>query len=646
MIHYDETIKNPVYSNEQFRELKGYLDEKTAKISLAKFLYSNLGLTVRMFTGGDVQLFPYQEVLLRSWFDHNFIMSVLSRGGAKSTLCAIFCAFYPIFHPNAKIVLVANSFKNTRRIIKNVEKIINSKNATLLRQCFSAKTGKLEFVKRADEMVMDCPNGGTIVALPLSSQNRGVRADVLFLDEMLQIPEDMYEFVLKPFLTAKNNIKEQLQIKEAEDVLIAQGKMTEEERTILPSDKKIIGLTSASYDFEFVYKLYTQWVEKILNPERIIEDEKSFQEDKLKKSYFVCRMSYKALPKELVETEMIQEAKSSGGENSASFLREYCSIFSSSSDGYFNIRRLHENTVHPGELPCVQLKGNKDSKYILGIDPNFSASNTSDLFGMGLYLLNDDERTITLVHSYGVPGGRLQDHIKYLFYLLAHFNIVFIIADLSGEGEGFNFIETCNQSAFFTERGYKLGFVAGDFNNDENYMEEVRIAKNSYNLLNRKIVYRQAYQKQGWIRKANEYLQSMIDKNKVKFASKLFSHSSMLERAEKDIYPILFDGLTDKDSKLANSIYDWIAEVDQYQDDTKAQLALIEVKTTSTGTMQFTLPQHLARSKSPDRARKDLYSCMVLAAWGAKCYWDMTYEVNIKPKQSLAMPKMFVIPRN
>ena len=57
--------------------------------------------------------------------------------------------------------------------------------------------------------------------------------------------------------------------------------------------------------------------------------------------------------------------------------------------------------------------------------------------------------------------------------------------------------------------------------------------------------------------------------------------------------------------------------------ETKAQLALVEVKSTSTGVVQYDLPQHLRRSTSADRPRKDIVSCLLMACWIIKIYFDM-----------------------
>lgn len=598
----DKEIQPLLYSNSKFSDLKGFLDIKAAKITLGEFLYNNLGVTTELLLG--IKIFPFQEILLRGWFDNNFSMGVITRGGSKSYAAAIFCTLYPIFFPNTRIVIASNSFRATRRIILQVEKFINAKGAELARQCYTAKKGDLEFVRRADEMTLDI-NGGQIIAVPLNTKIRGTRCDVLIIDEALQIPEEIYHQVLMPFLLAKNNIKEQLEINEVEDELVKQGLMKDEERTSLDARKKIIALTSASYDFEFIYRLYRDWIEKATDKEKAGG-----------RSYFISRIGYKALPEELIDQDIVEEAKS-GGENTASFQREYMALFSSSSDGYFNIRKLHECTVKDGDLPCLQLHGTPDSKYILAIDPSFSSSKASDFFAMGVYLLNSDSKTITQVHTYGVAGGELKDHLAYLYYLFTHFNIVFLIGDFGGAN--FDFIQTANESALFVDRKLKLQFTDGDFDSDD-YLNQLKIAKNSYRVLDNKICYRQLFNSE-WLRKANEHLQAQIDYGKIWFASRLSANETMFDRALETEMPVIFKDKNDQQMK----ILDFIANQDDFIEQTKRQLALIEVKTTVQGTMQFDLPQHLRRSKSVSRSRKDNYSCLLMGCWASKVYFDMMF---------------------
>ena len=66
----------------------------------------------------------------------------------------------------------------------------------------------------------------------------------------------------------------------------------------------------------------------------------------------------------------------------------------------------------------------------------------------------------------------------------------------------------------------------------------------------------------------------------------------------------------------------------EHQDDmiyqTKKQCSLVEHKATARGAQNFDLPQHLKRSTSPNKARKDNYSALMLANWGLKLYNDIT----------------------
>ena len=59
--------------NNQLMELKGILNDKDAKISLAKFLRANLGFTTELISG--IKLAPYQEIHLKALLNRNFIMS-------------------------------------------------------------------------------------------------------------------------------------------------------------------------------------------------------------------------------------------------------------------------------------------------------------------------------------------------------------------------------------------------------------------------------------------------------------------------------------------------------------------------------------------------------------------------------------------
>ena len=94
--------------NENLSRLEGYLDDKEAKITLAKFLQANLGFTTDLISG--VKLATYQEVTLKAMMKRNFSMCVWGRGCGKTFMGAIFC----ILQLNKSLVGIATILFDTK----------------------------------------------------------------------------------------------------------------------------------------------------------------------------------------------------------------------------------------------------------------------------------------------------------------------------------------------------------------------------------------------------------------------------------------------------------------------------------------------------------------------------------------------------
>ncbi len=617
--------KQPIKKFKDFNsivmELSDDRNDEEARILLAKFLRANIGFTFELLSG--VEVTPMQELILKALFLRDNGIIVCGRGVGKSFIISIFCLLYPIFYPNSKLCLISANFRGSRRILEYSDKIIHSPRSELLRQCFPKD------MRRAQDLYrFELANGAEVFALPLSNGEglRGTRANCVCVDEGLLITKEIQQFVIRPFLTNKSlqQVQDEKRVKAAEDELISAGVITEADRITFPRNKYFV-FSSASYKFEYLYELYTD----------IIKSVDSHSGDPAEPTYFAIRASYEAVPAgSYMDLTQINAAKANGGENTEYFKREYKGQFSDSGDGYFNVKKMHECTVAAGSYPTLQLKGDKDAKYILAIDPSYSASKSSDYFAMGVYLLNESERKMTLVHTYGRAGGDLKDHFSYLAYLLTYFNIVFVTIDASGT----EFITGFNESSIAAEKSLKLDFLDVDMDNVEDpqkRVEELSKAKRQYNLLNRRICYAQKFTSEN-IRRMNEHLQNQIDAKKVWFGATIQSNEEAFNRYIELNLPSVFK--TKNEQIMGNQLF--IEEQDAWISETKAQLALIEVKSTTLGTLQFDMPQNLRRETGINRPRKDNYTCMLIGCWATKMYFDIMFAED---KQVVSTFTPFVI---
>lgn len=576
--------------NSELKQLKGELEDKEARITLAKFLRNNLTMTTYWLTG--IKLAPFQEIMLKGFLNRNFSMCVWGRGCGKTFIASVFCFLQCIFEPNTKILIAGPTFRTARFIFNNLKNIVETKEAKLLAQAFGAKT------ERNDQHEWKI-NGGTITAIPLSGEKiRGFRANVLVLDEFLLLPEETIKNVLMPFLVSPQDLKKRLQIRETEDELIKKGLLEEKDRQVFKNNTKMLALSSASYTFENLYKTYKDWMGKI------------YSDEASEASYFISQMSYESLPEQMIDHTVIEEA-GSGGLSNSSFQREYCAAFTDGSDSYFSGKKMHECTVPDGEEPTTRIFGASDKKYILGIDPSFSNSPSSDYFAMSLLELDEERRDVTLVHSYAVAGGDLKDHIKYLGYLMTNFNIIMICID----NAGYQFIDSANESEFFLQNNIDIKFF--DFHPEKEGLDRqnmLKKAKREYNLQDKKICFKQVFSTD-FIRKANERLQADIDHKRIWFSSRTTANGSAFNKFSSRRVPIKMTNCQD------------VLELIEVQDDmvyqTKKQCALVEVKSTTKGIQTFDLPSHLKRSTSVNRARKDNYTTLMLSNWASRAYFDI-----------------------
>ena len=290
-------------------------------------------------------------------------------------------------------------------------------------------------------------------------------------------------------------------------------------------------------------------------------------------------------------------------------------------------------TIREGEGSSVEVAGDPKSKYIIAFDPSWAESDSSDDFAMHVFKLNDETKQGVLVHSYALAGTNLKHHIQYFHYLIKHFNIVSIVGDYNG---GVQFINACNESSLFKKTNINIKTLTPDFDKPDEYQDELRQGKKEYSKEDRHYCVLRKPTSQ-WIRRANELLQGNFDHKRIWFASRAMDDDYHLQIKQKiPIEKLKFMTVAEHEEKQNKGakMIDFVEHQEDMINLTKAECALIQIKTSPQGSQTFDLPDTLKRTTGPNKARKDSYSALVLGNWMIKVYYDMMDASDQKAVQS------------
>ena len=139
----------------------------------------------------DLNLKLFQKILLYLMFNFNFFMFIASRGLGKSWLTAVFCICKAILYSKCQIVVASGNLKQGTQIIKYIDSM--RKDCECLDRSISylndkPNTAKVEFW-----------NGSTITVVASNAGARSGRANVLIVDEFIQVDKNTINTVLRKF---------------------------------------------------------------------------------------------------------------------------------------------------------------------------------------------------------------------------------------------------------------------------------------------------------------------------------------------------------------------------------------------------------------------------------------------------------------
>jgi hypothetical protein len=128
----------------------------------------------------NIELSPFQSLLLYELWNRKFPMLVGSRGMGKSFMLSVYPLLRALFMPRRKIIVVGAAFRQSKVLFEYMDTIW--KNAPILRDLCPANSGPRRDV---DRCVMHIGQS-TITCLPLGdgSKIRGQRANDIIADEL------------------------------------------------------------------------------------------------------------------------------------------------------------------------------------------------------------------------------------------------------------------------------------------------------------------------------------------------------------------------------------------------------------------------------------------------------------------------------
>ena len=324
----------------------------------------------------EIQLKPFQVVLLYMIEKNLKSCLITTRGLGKSWLIALYCCCRCILYPGQKVIVSCETKEQSRNLIR--EKIVNElmNMSPNLRKEINPREIKIG----TNESYVKFKNGSTITAINASENTRGKRAHILVVDEYVQIKNgfDTLTKILQPFLQVVRQPKYLQNPKYAH----------------LQEENKQIYASSAWYADHWSYDLYKDYVEKMLIGE----------------SSFVCNLPYNiALKYGLMTQKRLDEIMNDPNLSEEAFLMEYSAMFYDLGDGAYikpsdiiNNRTIVKPWYPPTDIEYIAEKGKRNISW----KEDRTSKQELRVLGCDIALAQGDKNDNTVIHySVSIPKG-------------------------------------------------------------------------------------------------------------------------------------------------------------------------------------------------------------------------------------------------
>tara|TARA_R100000152_G_C6781339_1_gene215647 strand:+ start:1067 stop:2863 length:1797 start_codon:yes stop_codon:yes gene_type:complete len=561
-----------------------------------------------------------QALMLKEMWNRKFPMLVGSRGLGKTFLLSLYCMLRAMLIPGRKVVVVGAAFRQSKYLHDYMESIW--KNAPILRDMCDSNSGP----RRDVDMCRMTINGSIISALPIGDGQkiRGQRANDIIADEFASMSREVFENVIAGFAAVSaspvENVKRLAMEKKAKELGIDTTSLQEKNAVDSAQTNQIVLSGTAYYDFNHFAEYWKRWKtiietkgdkkaisNNVFNGEDIPD---SFRWD----DYSIIRIPVELIPKGFMDEGQI--ARSKATVHNGIYLMEFGAVFTKDSQGFFK-RSLIESCVGTEVNPVKTqnesvyfdpiLKGEKNGKYVMAIDPASEVDN----FSIIILEIHPDHRRIVYCwtttrkdHTERVKRGLTKENNFYSYCarkireLMDLFPIVHIAMD--AQGGGYSVAESLHDVNQIQPGELAIWPV----------IEEDK-PKPSDDQQGLHILELCQFAKYDWYSDANHGLRKDLEDKILIFPR---------------FDPVTI-GLSIEEDKANSRFYDTLEDCVMEIEELKNELSLIEVTESSNGRMRWDTPEVKVGVGKKKRMRKDRYSSLLMANMSAR-------NINFEEKQS------------
>lgn len=555
----------------------------------------------------NVELLPFQDVILKELWNRKYPMYIATRGAGKTWLLSLYALLRALIIPNRKIIIAGASFRQSKFLHEYMENIW--RNAPVLRDLCDNDSGPL----RAPDVCKFIINNSIIQALPIGdgSKIRGYRAHDLIVDEFASHDRAIFETVLAGFGNVAANTVESVKLqaskKKAKNAKLNDESLYRDNLLVKPNQIVISG--TAYYDFHFFADYWKKWKQIIMSrgdSKRIMEIFKGdIPEDFDYRDYSVIRLPYELIPKGFMDDANI--ARSRASVHSGIFEMEYGAVFAKDSKGFFKrslidscvANELNNITLPSGKVVFdAMLSGDKTKKYIIAIDPASEVDN----FAVVIIEINADHRRVVhcwtinrAAHIERVSLGLAKEDNYYSYCARKIRDLMKVFPTerimLDSQGGGIAVMEAMHDLSILQENEVPIWPVI----DDKKYKEsDSKSGMHIIEMVN--------FASAEWTSEANHGLRKDMEDKILLFPK--FDPIILALAAEQD--------------KINNKNYDTLEDCVTEIEALKDELVLIEITQTSNGRDRWDTPETKTANNKKGRMRKDRYSALIMANMGAR----------------------------